>query len=180
MLALVALAEALGLEVILGAFLAGAVLSLVDRDRMMTHPALRAKLEAVGFGVFIPVFFVASGVMFDLDALLASASTVARVPLFLAALLLVRAVPALLYRSTLGGRQAAVAGLLQATSLPFIVAASMIGIELGLLDEATGAALVAAGLLSVLLFPLLALTILRGEEETTGTATAAALRPTFD
>jgi Kef-type K+ transport system membrane component KefB len=174
MVALVALAAALGLEVILGAFLAGAILSLVDRDRTMTHPALRAKLEAVGFGVFIPVFFVSSGIRFDLDALLASSSTAARVPIFLAALLLVRALPALLYRSTLGPRDTAVAGLLQATSLPFIVAASMIGIELGLVDEATGAALVAAGLLSVLLFPLLALTLLRRGEP----ALAAAPVPT--
>ncbi len=173
MIALVALAAALGLEVILGAFLAGAILSLVDRDRTMTHPALRAKLEAVGFGVFIPVFFVSSGILFDLDALLASASTASRVPIFLAALLLVRALPALLYRSTLGARDTAVAGLLQATSLPFIVAASMIGIELGLVDEATGAALVAAGLLSVLLLPLLALTLLRRGEPATAAAAPA-------
>jgi Kef-type K+ transport system membrane component KefB len=160
----VALAESLGLEVILGAFLAGAVLSLVDRDRMMTHPVFRTKLEAVGYGVFIPVFFVASGIRFDLDALFASASTVARVPLFLAALLAVRGLPALVYRGTVGSRDLFVAALLQATSLPFIVAASAIGMELDLLDKATGAGLIAAGLLSILLFPLLALTILRREE----------------
>jgi Kef-type K+ transport system membrane component KefB len=164
----VALAESLGLEIILGAFLAGAVLSLVDPDRTMTHPAFRAKLEAVGFGIFIPVFFVSSGILFDLDALLGSASTIARVPLFLLVLLLVRGLPALLYRSTLGNRETAVAALLQATSLPFIVAASMIGMELGLLDQATGAALIAAGLLSVLLFPLLALTLLRRGEAHAG------------
>jgi Kef-type K+ transport system membrane component KefB len=174
----VALAETLGLEVILGAFLAGAVLSLVDRDRMMTHPDLRRKLEAVGFGVFIPVFFVASGIAFDLGALFGSASTVARVPLFLLALLLVRGLPALLYRRVLGSRQTAVAGLLQATSLPFIVAASMIGIELGLLDDATGAALIAAGLLSVLVFPLLALMLLRGVEPVQE-AVPATSRPSF-
>jgi Kef-type K+ transport system membrane component KefB len=173
-----ALAESLGLEVILGAFLAGAVLSLVDRDRMMTHPAFRQKLEAVGFGVFIPVFFVASGIRFDLGALFGSASTVARVPLLLLALLLVRGLPTLLYRPSLGNRQTAVAALLQATSLPFIVAASMIGIELGLLDDATGAALIAAGLLSVLLFPLLALTLLRREERAPAPVPAAAM-PSF-
>jgi Kef-type K+ transport system membrane component KefB len=177
----VALAESLGLEVILGAFLAGGVLSLVDRDRMMTHPAFRAKLEAVGYGVFIPVFFVASGIRFDLDALFGSASTVARVPLFLATLLIVRGLPALLYRSIIGVRHTLVAALLQATSLPFIVAASMIGIELDLLDQATGAALIAAGLLSVLVFPLLALTILRrGEAPSSPPATAdAAPQPSF-
>lgn len=157
----VALAVAFGLEVILGAFLAGAVLTLVDRDQAMTHPELRTKLEAAGFGVFIPVFFVASGIAFDLDALFASSSTLALVPLFLLALLIVRGLPALAYRSTLGERETVVAGLLQATSLPFIVAASMIGMELGKLDQATGAALVAAGLLSVLVFPLAALTVVR-------------------
>jgi Kef-type K+ transport system membrane component KefB len=164
LIALVALAERLGLEVILGAFLAGAVLTLVDRDRMMTHPRFRVKLEASGFGMFIPVFFVTSGLQFDLDALFESGSTIALVPLLLAALLVVRGAPALVYRSTIGSRQTLVAGLLQATSLPFIVAASMIGIELGLIDEATSAALIAAGLLSVLIFPLVALTILRRAE----------------
>jgi Kef-type K+ transport system membrane component KefB len=164
LIALVALAERLGLEVILGAFLAGAILALVDRDQMMTHPRFRVKLEAAGFGIFIPVFFVTSGLQFDLDALFGSASTIARVPLFLAALFVVRALPALVYRSAIGNRQTVVAGLLQATSLPFIVAASMIGLELGLLDAATSAGLIAAGLLSVLIFPLVALTILRRGE----------------
>jgi Kef-type K+ transport system membrane component KefB len=162
LIGLVALAERLGLEVILGAFLAGAVLSLVDRDRMMTHPVFRMKLEGAGFGIFIPTFFVASGVQYDAHALFQSASTVARVPLFLFALLLVRGLPALVYRAAIGDRHTIVAALLQATSLPFIVAASMIGTQLGLLDKATGAALIAAGLLSVLVFPLAALTILRG------------------
>ena len=68
-----AIAESLGLEAILGAFIAGAILSLLDRDEAMTHPEFRRKLEAVGFGFFIPVFFVTSGVRYDLDALTASA-----------------------------------------------------------------------------------------------------------
>jgi Kef-type K+ transport system membrane component KefB len=157
----VAAAEALGLEVILGAFVAGAVLSLVDRDEVMTHPDFRRKLEAMGFGFFIPVFFVSSGVRFDLDALLADASNLAMVPIFLAALVVVRGLPALLYRRLIGGSRAAVAGLMQATSLPFIVAATAIGMELGLLSGAEGAALVAAGLMSVLIFPLVGLSLLR-------------------
>jgi Kef-type K+ transport system membrane component KefB len=157
----VAFAQRLGLELILGAFMAGAILTLVDRDRMMTHPAFRSKLEAVGFGVFIPAFFVSSGIQFDLHAVIGSASGLARIPIFLAALLVVRGMPALVYRPLLRPLQIAAVALLQATSLPFIVAASMIGIELGLLDKATGSALIAAGLLSVLIFPLLALTLLR-------------------
>jgi Kef-type K+ transport system membrane component KefB len=160
----VALASVFGLETILGAFVAGVILRLVDGDRMMTHPQFRQKLEAIGFGVFIPVFFVASGIRFDLPALFSSPTTILRVPIFLAALLLVRGVPAFLYRPLVGTRRAVVAGLLQATSLSFIVAASQIGLELGLITKATGAALIAAGLLSVLIFPLLALTLLRRTE----------------
>ena len=82
-----ALAESVGLETILGAFAAGALLSLLDRDETTTHPQFRLKLEAIGFGVFIPIFFVTSGVTFDLSALFASTSTIARVPLFLLAIL---------------------------------------------------------------------------------------------
>src|SRR3954451_6607944 len=89
MVGLVALASQLGLEVILGAFIAGAILSLVDRDGMMTHADFRPKLEAAGFGIFIPVFFVTTGVKYDLSALTAHASTLLHVPIFLAALLLV-------------------------------------------------------------------------------------------
>ncbi len=158
-----AIAEKLGLETILGAFMAGAILTLLDRDQQMTHPEFRRKLEAVGFGVFIPVFFVSSGVNYDLDALVASASNVIMVPIFLAALVAARGLPALLYRRILSGRQTAIAGLMQATSLPFIVAATAIGQDLDLLTAAEGAALIGAGLLSVLFFPATGLALLRGK-----------------
>jgi Kef-type K+ transport system membrane component KefB len=158
-----AIAEALGLEAILGAFAAGAILTLLDADQVMTHPQFRRKLEAIGFGFFIPVFFVSTGVRYDLDALLASASSVLMVPVFLAALVVVRGLPALLYRRLLGPRQAAIAGLLQSTSLPFIVAATAIGLDLGVIDAATSAALIAAGLLSVVLFPTAGLALLRSK-----------------
>jgi Kef-type K+ transport system membrane component KefB len=161
LVAFVTLASLLGLETILGAFVAGVILRVVDEDRMMTHPAFRQKLEAIGFGVFIPVFFVASGIQFDLAALLSSSSTMLRVPIFLAALLVVRGVPALLYRPLVGARRSVIAGLLQATSITFIVPATQIGLVLGVITKATGAALIMTGLLSVLIFPVLALTLLR-------------------
>jgi Kef-type K+ transport system membrane component KefB len=164
-----AVAQALGLEVILGAFIAGAVISLVDRDEVMTHPDFRRKLEAIGFGFFIPAFFVTSGVRFDLEALTASASSVLMVPIFLAALVAARGLPALVYRRAIDGRHTVIAGLLQATSLPFIVAATAIGLELRLIDAAGSAALIGAGLVSVLLFPLGGLLLLRR-----GVPTAAA------
>jgi Kef-type K+ transport system membrane component KefB len=161
MIAFVALAEGLGLELILGSFAAGALLSLLDRDRRLTHPNFRTKLEAMGFGLFIPVFFVTSGIRFDLDALLDDPANLAMVPIFLAALFVVRGFPAVIYRRFVGDRRAAIAGVLQATSLPFIVAATTIGMELGAIDAAESSALIAAGLLSVLIFPLSGLTLLR-------------------
>jgi Kef-type K+ transport system membrane component KefB len=159
----VVLAEKFGLEAILGAFVAGAVIKLVDRDETMTHTHFQQKLAEAGFGIFVPFFFVTSGLKFDGSALFAKSSTLALVPLFVGLLLAARALPALLYRRLLDDRRVAAAGLLQATSLGFIVVASQIGMDLGLITKGTGAAFVAAGLVSVLVFPLAALTLLRAE-----------------
>src|SRR5262249_42049236 len=156
LVAFAALAERLGLEVILGAFVARALLAVLDRDYAATHPRFHEKLEAIGFGVFIPVFFVSCGLQFDSKALFADTGTLLRVPVFLLALVAVRGVPALLYRPLVGSTRALVAGLLQATSLPFIVAAAKIGVQLGQLTRTNAAALVAAGLLSVVIFPMTA------------------------
>jgi Kef-type K+ transport system membrane component KefB len=161
LVAFTVLAERFGLETILGAFLAGAVVGLVDRDSA-SHPHFRTKLEAIGYGFLIPVFFVSSGARLDLTGLLTHPSAVARVPLFLLALLVARGAPALLGLRATGPRNTIAIGLLQATSLPFLVTATQIGITLGQISPATGAALVCAGLLSVLIFPLLALGLLRG------------------
>lgn len=158
-------AEQFGLESVLGAFIAGAILKLIDRDVMMTHPDFRHKLESVGFGVFIPFFFISSGARFNLGALFASPGALALIPVFLLALLIVRGLPALLYRPLVGRRRAFAAALLQATTLTFVVVATQIGMELGVVSSATSAAFVAAALLSVLIFPLAALTILRSDEE---------------
>ncbi len=162
LVALVAIAEHFGLEAILGAFIAGSILSLVDRDWRQTHPQYKSKLEAIGFGVFIPTFFVTCGLRFNLGALVQSPGSLAQVPLYAAALLLVRGLPAGIYRGFLGTRRSVAAGFLQATSLSFIVASVQIGFELKLIDDSTGSALVAAALLSVLVFPLAAGMVLRG------------------
>ena len=160
----VLMAQEFGLEVVLGAFLAGTMVSLLDRENAVDRTGLRAKLEGVGFGVFIPIFFVVSGASLDLDALFSSLDTALLMPATLVALLLVRALPALLYRRFVDRTEAIAAGLLQATSLSFVVAATQIGVELGKIDEATGAGLVAGGVLSVLLFPTLALRLLEHEQ----------------
>jgi Kef-type K+ transport system membrane component KefB len=126
-----------------------------------SHPQFRLKLEAIGYGFVIPVFFVTSGVTFDLDALLDEPATLALVPVFLTALVIARGVPAIVYRGFVGNRGAVVAGLLQATSLPFIVTASQIGVAIDALEPSTAAAFVAAGLISALVFPATSLTLLR-------------------
>lgn len=156
-----ALAEITGLEVILGAFLAGAILKLIDTEQAFSHPHFRKKLEAVGFGIFIPIFFVSTGVGFNLRALFASPAALGWMLLFLLSLLLVRGIPALLYRRSIGNRRTLVAGLLHATSLPFIVTGANVGMQLGIINPATAAALVATGLLSTLLFPMAAISLLR-------------------
>ena len=158
------LAERFGLESILGAFLAGAIVGLVDRDSSSSHPNFRTKLDAIGYGFLVPVFFVSSGIRLDLTGLLHSPSALARVPLFLLALLAVRGLPALLGLRANGTRPTVAVGLLQATSLPFIVTATQIGVALDKLSSVIAAALVCAGLLSVLIFPLIALGLLRRDE----------------
>ncbi|HLL57053.1 MAG TPA: cation:proton antiporter, partial [Rubrobacteraceae bacterium] len=94
LIGLVVIAQLFGLEVILGAFFAGAVLKLLDRDEMMTHTGFHTKLQAIGFGVFIPFFFVTSGMQLDVRAFLSGGAALALVPVFLLALLLARGLPA--------------------------------------------------------------------------------------
>jgi len=167
LVALAAAAASLGLETILGAFMAGVVLRALDRDEAMTHPRFHDKLEAAGYGIFIPAFFVTSGLTFDLGALTGSTGALLAVPAFVLALLVVRGLPAVTLRDGASRREVVAAGLLHATSLPFIVAATGIGLELGLIGAATAAGLVAAGLVSVLVFPLAAVTLLQDHRSDT-------------
>ncbi|MGZ4756793.1 MAG: cation:proton antiporter, partial [Acidimicrobiia bacterium] len=163
LLALLVLSQELKFDAILGAFMAGALLSaLTDAERDEELGGFRHKLDAIGFGFFIPVFFVATGISFPLDALFANASAVLRIPLFLVLLLVVRGVPALLLRRDgFHPPQIAAAGLMQATSLSFVVVATEIGVAVGELRPVNAASLVAAGMLSVLVFPMTALAFLR-------------------
>ena len=125
-------------------------------------PALRLKLEAIGYGFLIPVFFVSSGLRLDLDALIADPSALARVPLFLAALLVVRGVPAVLYRRRLGQARAASPVSCRRRRCRSSSRLPRSAWSIGAITPVTAAALVSAGLLSVLLFPPLALARARG------------------
>jgi Kef-type K+ transport system membrane component KefB len=166
----VVLATELGLETILGAFIAGALLRVVDPHQHLTHVEFRRKVEAIGYGFLVPVFFVSSGARFDVDALVNSPSHLLLIPLFLLAILITRGVPAFFYRKYFSTRRVFAAGLLQATSLTFVVVAARLGLELDVFDEAAGATLVAAGLLSVIIFPPIALWLL-GDSDTAGEET---------
>ena len=153
------LAHGFGVDSLLGAFVAGVVLRLADRDDRPNIEIFQAKLDAIGFGFLIPVFFVVTGAQFNVDALFSHASALELVPLLVVSFLIVRGAPALLYRSRLGTRPAVAVGFLQAATLTFPVVVAEIGLSLDLLSQATGAALIGAALLSVLIFPAVALTL---------------------
>ncbi len=159
MLSLVALSIALDLDMLLGAFAAGVVTKLLLSGATPADAeAVDSKLEAVGFGFLVPFFFINTGITFDLDALLSSTSALLLLPVFVLLLLLVRGVPGLLTAprgSAAADKRALV--LFCATGLPIIVAVTDIGVQAGDLASGTAAALVGAGMLSVLLFPLLGL-----------------------
>jgi Kef-type K+ transport system membrane component KefB len=154
LLLLLVVAEDFGLDVVLGAFLAGVVLR---RWAPGDVHALEGKLDAVGYGFFIPVFFVSSGMGLDLRSI---AEAPGRLVLFLVLLLVVRGLPTLLvYRTVLPMSQRVELALLTATALPLLVALSAIGLENGSMLPENAAALVGAGVLSVLVFPAAAVAI---------------------
>ena len=119
------------------------------------------KLDAIGFGFLVPVFFVTSGIRLNLRDVLGNPSALVLVPLVLALLLLVRAVPAVALRRRLDTRQQLAAGLLLATSLPFLLVAAEIGQNAGVLTANQGGALAVSGVLSVILLPTGGLSLAR-------------------
>ena len=157
--ALLLVAADFGLDVVLGAFLAGVVLR---RWAPGDTEALEAKLDAVGYGFFIPVFFVSSGMSLDLRSIIEAP---ARLLVFFALFVVVRGLPALLfYRHELPMRGRVQMMLLTATALPLLVALAAIGLEAGTMLPENAAALVGAGVLSVIVFPALAVGLNRSTE----------------
>lgn len=155
--ALLALSIALDIDMLLGAFTAGVVWRLLMRDaRDADREAVESKVEAVAFGFLIPVFFIYTGVTFDLAALLADPGLLVFVPVTVLLLVLVRGLPSMLSApSGSSWRDRIALGLLGATGLPIIVAATAIGVASGVLPSAVASVLVAGGMLSVLLLPVI-------------------------
>jgi Kef-type K+ transport system membrane component KefB len=160
---LVALAAELGLDLLLGGFVAGMITRVALRGREVA--VFDSKLVAVGYGLLIPFFFVTSGMDFDLDALTSSATAMLKVGMFLALFLVVRGGPAmLLYRSALALRDRVALAVFSATELPLVVAITTIAVDQGHMRSSTAAELVGAAILSTLIFPLIGLRLRRGGE----------------
>ena len=162
LLLLVALSLVLGLDMLIGAFAAGVIAKLLlsgadDHDK----EAIEGKLEAVGFGFLVPIFFISTGLTFDLDALLTDPQTLVLLAVFLILLLVVRGSSTLFTSRNLVPADRRAVLLLGATGLPIIVAVTGIGVDAGLLAVGPATALVGAGMLSVLLFPLIGLALHR-------------------
>ncbi len=123
-----------------------------------------SKLTAVGFGFFVPFFFVTSGIAFDLAAL-GSAAALGKLALFFCLFLVVRGTPALLlYRGVLGARDRAALAFYSATELPLVVAITTIAIDAGKMRASTAAGLVGAAMLSTLVFPFAGLALRKASE----------------
>jgi Kef-type K+ transport system membrane component KefB len=154
---LVLLASKIGLDVLLGGFVAG----LITRMALRGHElhVFESKLTAVGFGFFVPFFFITSGISFDLDAL-GSLGAIAKLLMFVALFLAVRGAPALLlYRGVFNLRDRTALAFYSATELPLVVAITTIAIDAGHMKTSTAAGLVGAAMLSTLIFPFVGLAL---------------------
>ena len=176
LLVLLVLAERFGLDVVLGAMLAGMVLRNWTRRMEFEVSLLEDKLDAVGYGIFIPVFFVASGMGLDVGAIIADPL---RLLIFLALLLVVRGLPSLLvYRRSLPVRERVEMIFITATTMPLLIAIAAIGMQDGVMIPANAAALVGAGAASVLIYPSVATALARrGRAGTAAPDAATANQP---
>jgi len=148
----VVLSQWVGAEVILGAFLAGAAISLISRRESRT---LEGKLSAIGFGFLIPIFFIHTGANFDLEQVTSSPESLLLVPILLVAAYLVKMVPALLYARVYSTREAISAGLLLSSRLSLIIAAAAIGVRVGAVNEAVAAAVILVAVFTCTFSPIL-------------------------
>ena len=163
--ALVLLAVDAGFDFVLGAFAAGLVVGVG-----LASPEgeiVRMRLEGIGFGLLIPIYFVVTGMNFDLDSLL-TVRGLALAALFLALLVVVRGVAAVLWLRDLGRRETLGLAFFGATGLPLIVAIVGVGTDRGAIGAAVGASLIGAGMISVLVFPLVGLRVAGTKREVAG------------
>jgi len=161
---LVTLATQLGLDLLLGGFVAGMITRLALRGHELD--VFDSKLNAVGYGFLIPFFFVTSGMAFNVDELFGDPVALLKLPLFVGLFLVVRGIPALLlYRGILGLRDRVALAVFCATELPLVVAITTLAQDAGEMRASTASALVGAAIISTLIFPLLGLRLRRDRPE---------------
>jgi Kef-type K+ transport system membrane component KefB/Trk K+ transport system NAD-binding subunit len=160
MVGFIVVSKWLGTEIILGAFLAGTVIALLTgREGSLLH----VKMDAIGYGFFIPIFFIMVGVRFDLSVFQRAPEALFLVPLLLVSAYVVKLVPALLFRLHFSWRQTVAAGMLLSSRLSMIIAAASIALGLGMITEAVNAAVVLLALITCTLSPVLFSYVLPGE-----------------
>jgi Kef-type K+ transport system membrane component KefB len=161
LLGLVWAAEEFGLDILLGAFAGGVIFrQFVRGGPEHEHGQVESKLDGIGFGFLVPIFFVVSGVRFDAAALFSDWQTIILLPLFLLLFLVARGIPAVvLYRRALDQRQRRALAFYTATQLPLVVVISTLAVEANRMSTGTAAAMVGAGMLSVLIYPLVAVSV---------------------
>jgi Kef-type K+ transport system membrane component KefB/Trk K+ transport system NAD-binding subunit len=165
MMAFVVLAKSVNVELILGAFLAGAVASLL---RTPGYESARQKLEAMGYGFFVPVFFIMVGIDFDLPALLSEPAALFLTPTLLVAAFLIKFLAALVFKFNFSWRETLAAGSLLSARLSLIIAAAAIGLRVGVITEATNAAIILVAALTSTWSPLLFNALLPTRDEIPG------------
>jgi Kef-type K+ transport system membrane component KefB len=152
---LISLANELGMEIVLGAYMAGVVIAILAGET--SGETLENRLTSIGSGFFIPLFFVTSGMEFDLPGLWANPGSLVRLLLFFMGFLLIRIIPACLYRKVLAQRDLLPLALFSSTTLPLVVAVTFLGTRTGHMLPENATALVGAAVLSVAIFPTLAI-----------------------
>ncbi len=146
------LSQVFDVEIVLGAFLAGAILSLLSTPKDAT---IKHQLEGFGYGFFIPIFFIMIGVQFDASVLFASPQALWLVPLMLGAALLVKLAPMLIFRLNFSWRETIASGFLLSARLSLIIAAATIGLQLGYISGALNAAIVLTAMILATISPVL-------------------------
>jgi Kef-type K+ transport system membrane component KefB len=160
MVGFAAVGQVFGLEAILGSFVAGVAVSAIS-DRAQHTGTTRMKIEAIGFGLAVPIFFVTAGVKFDLAALASSTADLVLMPVLLVAMIMTRALPALLFGRMLTKREVLASGLLLSTKLTFVIAVVQVASAAGQLKPATASALITAAIITVIALPTAATWTLR-------------------
>lgn len=173
---LVTLASTLGLDLLLGGFVAGMIIRLALRGRELD--VFDSKLTAVGYGFLIPFFFVTSGMAFNADELFTDPTALLKVPMFAVLFLVIRSAPALLlYRRALPLPDRVALGVFCSTELPLVVAITTLALNAGDMRESTAAALVGAAIISTLAYPLIGLRLRRDRPKEPGEAPGPSSEP---